>query len=138
MRLTRFTDNALRCLIALHRAGGQPLTTGAIARQMHMSEDHLSKVVQRLVQLGYVGTVRGRNGGVRLLQAPSAIVIGALIRATEDNLVLVECFDPVWNACPIAAVCKMAPALDQALNAFLTVLDGYTLADFALPPPVPG
>lgn len=135
MRLTRHTDNALRALIylALHR-GEEPSRIADIARRMGMSEDHLAKVIARLAPLGYVETIRGRVGGVRLARAPEAIVVGAVVRATEDNLALVECFDPETNRCPIAPACALAPALDEALAAFMAVLDRYTLADLTTKP----
>ncbi len=133
MRLTRFTDNALRCLIHLGLHEGETVTIADVARRMAMPEDHLVKVVQRLTALGHVQTVRGRHGGIRLARLPHAIGIGALVRDTEDNLDLVECFDPATNACPIAPACRLAPALDEALGAFLAVLDGYTLADMLVP-----
>ncbi|MBX3132459.1 MAG: Rrf2 family transcriptional regulator [Gemmatimonadaceae bacterium] len=135
MRLTRHSDNALRALIYLgiHSADG-PARITDIARRMGMSEDHLAKVVARLAQLGYVETLRGRDGGVRLAKAAEQIVVGAVVRATEDNLNLVECFDPETNQCPIAPACALAPALDEALTAFLQVLDRYTLADLIAKP----
>lgn len=135
MRLTRHTDNALRALIFLgiHR-GDAPARISDIARRMGMSEDHVAKVVARLAQLGYVETIRGRVGGVRLARAPEAINVGEVVRATEDNLNLVECFDPATNQCPIAPACALAPALDQALSAFFAVLDRYTLVDLTAKP----
>jgi Rrf2 family transcriptional regulator, nitric oxide-sensitive transcriptional repressor len=99
------------------------------ARKMGMSEDHLLKVVQRLSQLGYVKTIRGRNGGMKLAVKPETIVVGQVVRRTEDNMALVPCFDPTEVTCPIAAACGLAPALDEALQAFLTTLDRYTVAD---------
>jgi Rrf2 family nitric oxide-sensitive transcriptional repressor len=129
MRLTRFSDNALRCLIVLGLEPDQCITVHAIAMRMNMSHEHLVKIVQRLADLGYVETVRGRNGGVRLARAASDICIGELVRKTEENLTLVECFDPVSNTCPIAPVCTLSGVLHEALTAFLTVLDGKTLAD---------
>ena len=135
MRLTRHTDNALRALIYLGiNREEAPARITDIARRMGMSEDHLAKVVARLSQLGYVETLRGRDGGVRLAREPQAICIGEVVRATEDNLNLVECFDPETNQCPIAPACALAPALDEALKAFLAVLDGYTLADLVAKP----
>ena len=135
MRLTRHSDNALRALIYLgiHEAE-KPARITDIARRMGMSEDHLAKVIARLAQLGYVETLRGREGGVRLAKAAELIVVGEVIRATEDNLNLVECFDPSTNQCPIAPACALAPALDEALTAFFTVLDRYTLADLTARP----
>ncbi len=134
MHLTRFTDNALRCLTYLALHPGETETAGTIARRMALSEDHLVKVVQRLARLGYVETMRGRGGGVRLIQAPAAINIGTLVRQTEENFRLVECFDRELNHCPIAPSCAIAPALGEALEAFLAVLDRYTLEDFTKSP----
>jgi len=134
MHLTRFTDNALRCLTYLALHPGETETVGTIARRMALSEDHLVKVVQRLARLGYVETMRGRGGGVRLIKSPPEINIGAVIRQTEENFRLVECFDASLNACPIAPSCGLAPALDEALEAFLQVLDRYTLEDFTRSP----
>ncbi|MCC7002801.1 MAG: Rrf2 family transcriptional regulator [Gemmatimonadaceae bacterium] len=136
MRLTRHTDNALRALIylAIHHEDESPARITDIARRMGMSEEHLSKVVARLATLGFVDTLRGRVGGVRLAKPAEAISVGAVVRATEDNLNLVECFDPSTNQCPIAPACALAPALDEALTAFFTVLDKYTLADLAVKP----
>ncbi len=134
MRLTRFTDNALRCLVYLGLHREETATVADVARRMAMSEDHLLKVVQRLASLGYVQTIRGRHGGVRLAQTPADIRIGTVVRETEDNLNLVECFDAETNQCPIAPVCGLARALDEALTAFLAVLDTYTLQDFLAQP----
>ncbi len=135
MRLTRHTDNALRALIYLGiHADDAPARITDIARRMGMSEDHLAKVIARLSQLGYVDTIRGREGGARLARPAAEIVVGAVVRATEDNLNLVECFDPETNQCPIAPACALAPALDEALHAFLSVLDRYTLADLIAKP----
>lgn len=129
MRLTRHTDYALRTLqyLAMHGDGASRIED--IARRMGMPPDHVAKVVARLAALGYVATSRGRVGGVRLSRPADAIVIGDVVRATEDNLELVECFDPIRNGCPIAPACALAPALGAALDAFFDVLDRYTLAD---------
>lgn len=135
MRLTRHTDYALRALIYLGiHAQESPARIADISRRMGMSEDHLAKVVARLAQLGYVETLRGRDGGVRLAKGPALILVGEVVRATEDNLNLVECFDPATNQCPIAPACALAPALDVALQAFFAVLDRYTLADLVEKP----
>lgn len=128
MRLTRYTDNALRALIYIGLNDEAPARITDIARRMGMSEDHTAKVIARLAELDFVVTLRGRSGGVRLARPAAEINIGQVVRATEDNLNLVECFDPTHNQCPIAPACALAPALDEALTAFLTVLDRYTLA----------
>ncbi len=135
MRLTRFTDNALRCLMVLGLEPEACIPVHTIAVRMNMSHEHLVKIVQRLAELGYVETVRGRHGGVRLAVPARDISLGRLVRQTEDNLALVECFDPENNTCPIAPACLLAGMLDEALTAFLAVLDGYSLVDALKPGP---
>ncbi len=134
MRLTRHTDNALRSLIYLALHNDAPSRIADIARRMGMSEDHAAKVIARLAELGFVNTVRGRSGGARLARPAAQINIGQVVRATENNLELVECFDPSTNRCPIAPACVLARALEEALNAFLGVLDRYTLAELSAKP----
>lgn len=129
MRLTRFTDNALRCLMYLGTTGDRVVTVGEVASRMAMSEDHLLKVVRRLVELGYVSTVRGRRGGVRLAMEPTRIVVGEVVRATEDNVALVPCFTPGDDSCPLTGNCVLADSLDEALGAFFASLQRTTLAD---------
>lgn len=132
MKLTRFTDNALRCLIYLGQNPGRVVTVGEVSRRMLMSEDHLLKVVRRLVELGLVRTVRGRRGGVQLLRPAEDIVIADVVRATEDNLAIVPCFSPGDN-CPLSPTCELAGAFDRALAAFFGVLEKQTLADLLKP-----
>jgi Rrf2 family nitric oxide-sensitive transcriptional repressor len=128
MQLTRYSDYSLRVLIHL-AVTGRPLTTiEEIARAYGISHAHLTKVVQHLSALGLVETVRGRRGGLRLARAPDQVDVGQLIRNTEENLALVECFQPDGE-CPIKPACVLRQALDEALEAFLAVLDRYTLAD---------
>ncbi len=129
MRLTQFTDNALRCLTYLSLHEGESSTAREIAQRMGMSADHLVKVVQRLAQLGYVETSRGWKGGVRLVRPAAEIRVGDVVRHTEQSFALVECFGEGEIMCPIAPMCHLAPVLDEALQAFLAVLDRYTLAD---------
>lgn len=129
MRLTTYTDNALRTLtyLALHPQG--PVTVSEIADKMAMSEDHVFKVVAGLAADGYLETQRGRNGGVRLKRNADAIVVGKVVRDCEESFALVACFDPKADECPIAPACVLAGTLDQALGAFFAVLDKVTLAD---------
>ena len=133
MRLTRFSDNALRCLMYLGLQPDRTPTVGEIARGMAISEDHLLKVVKRLVRLGYVRSIRGRNGGLELAMSPEAIMVSEVVRATEDNLTIVPCFNPATNTCPVAPACVLAGALDEALGAFFAVLEHYSLADLLRP-----
>jgi Rrf2 family protein len=132
MRLTRFTDNALRCLLYLAEQPTRVATVNEIATTMGMSPDHLLKVIKRLVELDYVRTLRGRNGGVQLATDAATITVADVVRATEDNLELVPCFDEATaSACPIAYRCGMAPALSEALGAFFEVLSRYSIAELS-------
>ena len=129
MQLTQFSDYSLRVLIYLGLRGEQLATIEEIAGAYGISESHLTKVAHKLGQLGVIETVRGRKGGMRLADDPARINIGATIRLTETNRIIVECFDAEHNTCPIAPVCALAGVLGEALAAFLAVLDRYTLAD---------
>lgn len=124
MRLTRYTDYAMRVLLYLGTRGDDLCSIADIARAYDISQNHLMKVVNDLVNAGYLQSVRGRGGGIRLAKAPDAINIGALVRHTEDDLQLVEC-----GSCLIAPACGMTGVLDEALLAFLHVLDRHSLAD---------
>lgn len=124
MRLTRYTDYAMRVLLYLGARPERLCPIAEIARAYAISQNHLMKVVNDLVNAGYLESVRGRAGGVRLARPASEINVGALIRHTEDDFDLVCCGD-----CVIAPACGLTGALDEALDAFLAVLDGYTLAD---------
>src|SRR5262249_27691064 len=95
-----------------------------ISRGYGISQNHLMKVVHGLGRLGYVASARGRAGGIRLAKPAHEIVIGKVIRETEDNFDLVDC-----QRCVISSACGFSGALDEALAAFMAVLDGYTLAD---------
>ena len=124
MRLTRYTDFALRVLLYLGREPGRLASIAEISRAYGVSQSHLMKVVSDLVGAGYVESVRGRSGGIRLARPPAEIMIGSLVRHTELDLELVEC-----GACLIAPACGLTSMFDEALAAFLAVLDGYSLAD---------
>lgn len=129
MQLTRYSDYSLRVLIYLALAPERLATIEGIARSYGVSEGHLKKVVHQLGLRGYVETVRGRGGGLRLARPADEIRIGEVVRATEENLALVECMDPATSDCVIESACGLRPVLREALAAFLAVLDGYTLAD---------
>jgi Rrf2 family nitric oxide-sensitive transcriptional repressor len=100
-----------------------------VSRAYGVSRAHLVKVVQRLTELGVVTSTRGRGGGLRLGKAPEDIDLGALVRATEPHLDLVECFDAKTNTCPIDRACGLKGILVGAQRAFLSALDGRTLAE---------
>ncbi|MCE8017095.1 Rrf2 family transcriptional regulator [Halomonas sp. MCCC 1A17488] len=128
MHLTRYTDYALRVLIYLAVKGEERSTIHEIAESFGVSRNHLMKVVQDLSHRGYITTIRGKNGGLLLNRAPEEITLGALVRATEHELGLVECFRDS-NDCVITPACRLKPILNEAMDAFMGVLDQYTLAD---------
>ena len=124
MKLTRYTDYSLRVLLYLGAKGDRLSSIADIARAYAISQNHLMKVVNNLVQTGYVSSVRGRLGGIRLARDPAEINIGALVRQTEDGFKLVDCAN-----CIISPVCVLNGALDEAVDAFMAVLNRYSLAD---------
>lgn len=128
MHITRYTDYSLRVLIYLAEQGDRLATIQEIADSYEISKNHLMKVVHQLNKKGYIETVRGKKGGMRLHMAPNEINIGVLVRETEQDLSIVECFS-TKNACKIAPVCGLKGMFSQALKAFLDTLDKYTLAD---------
>ena len=134
MQMTQFSDYAVRTLMYCALKPGQVCRVRDVAGAYGISEHHLMKVVQTLGQLGLIETLRGRGGGIRLARDPHDIVIGEVLRVTETNLNLVECFDGGTNTCPISPACRFKRALARALEAFFLVLDGYTLADFLIQP----
>jgi len=129
MRLTRYTDYALRVLIYLGARPDALCSIAEISRAYDISQNHLMKVVNDLVNAGYLASARGRFGGIRLARPPAEINVGAVIRHTEDGFDLVDCSD-----CVIAPACGLTGALRQALAAFLAVLDDYALADLIMKP----
>jgi len=131
MRLTTFSDYSFRVLIYLGSAPGGLATIGEISTAYGISGNHLMKVVHRLGQLGYIETVRGKGGGMRLARPPAEVNVGAVLRATEDGFDLVECMD--GGDCRITRACVLRHALTEARGAFLRVLDGYTLAQLLEP-----
>lgn len=129
MQLTTFTDFTLRTLIYLAVEEGRRATIPEIAAAYGIAENHLTKVVLLLGQAGDVATVRGRGGGLRLARPASEINIGAVVRRTEPGLALAPCLGT--GSCVIMPACGLKPVLAEALDAFLGVLDRYTLADLA-------
>ena len=133
MRLTTFTDYCLRVLMHVGAKPDGLVTIDEVAESYGISRNHLMKVVFRLGQLGYLETVRGKGGGMRLAVPPERINLGTLVRETEEDLALVECFQGGGRRCRVEPVCVLRDALGKALSAFLAVLDGYTLADLLKP-----
>jgi Rrf2 family nitric oxide-sensitive transcriptional repressor len=128
MRLTAFSDYALRVLIYLSLKTDRKSTIREISDRYGISKNHLMKVVSLLTRAGFVDSTRGPGGGLALAQAPQDIRVGDVIRQTEDDLALVECFRQD-NRCVITPVCELVGMIDEALKAFVDVLDRYTLAD---------
>ena len=124
MQLTRHTDYALRVLLHLAEHPDRLSSIHEIATLHGISRNHLMKVVNEIVKCGYVESVRGRNGGIRLARPATEINVGALIRHTEDDFDLVGC-----GSCIIASACGLTSILDEALQAFMGVLGAYSLAD---------
>ena len=132
MRLTLHTDFALRVLIHVGLNGRKLTTIKDIARTFGISKTHLMKVVNDLSQKGYLDTVRGRNGGSRLMREPRDINIGQVVRDIENQLDVLGCLERS-GYCPIQRVCVLRGALRNATEAFLAVLDAHTLADLIKP-----
>lgn len=128
MRLTDYTDYSLRTLMYLGLNRDRLVTIQDIADVYDISKNHLMKVVHQLGLAGLVETVRGRNGGLRLKMEPEDINLGAVVRGTEPDFTMVECFDRKSNACILAQNCELQGVLRQATSAYLKVLDDVTLA----------
>lgn len=129
MRLTLHTDYALRVLMYLALRPGRLSTIQTIADAYGISKNHLMKVSQQLGRNGYVKTIRGRTGGLELAHEPEDINIGAVVRLMEEDFQIVECFTTGKSNCIITRSCGLSGILHTALDAWLAVLDQYTLAD---------
>jgi Rrf2 family nitric oxide-sensitive transcriptional repressor len=132
--MTQFSNFAIRVLMYAALNGDDPAAVPEIAKAYGASFNHMKKAAAKLCRLGYMRSVRGRVGGVMLARRPEEIGIGEVIRATEGNLALVECFDPSTNTCPLEPACVLRRALYEAVDAFFATLDRYTLADLVRHP----
>ena len=132
MRLTLWTDYALRTLIYVGAKGGRLATIAEIAECFDISKTHLMKVVNRLGRQGYIETIRGKGGGIRLARSPAEIRVGAVVRETEDDLAVMGCLAET-GFCRIEGCCVLRRALHEATLAFLNILDGYSLSDLLAP-----
>ncbi len=126
MQLTRHSDYSLRVLIYLALNPEKLSTISEISTIFNVSRNHLVKVVHQLSTLGYINTIRGQGGGIELAQLAKDIYVGSVIRKTENNLDVINCLQPL---CPVVPACQLKVALNEATEAFLTVLDSYTIAD---------
>lgn len=131
MRLTNFTNYALRMLQYAAIRGDKISRVPDIAAIHRASVHHMIKVASLLGREGYLETIRGRSGGVRLAKPPEAITVGEIVRITEAPLELAECFNPETNTCPLIGACNLSRTWHRALEAFLEVLDNVTIADIA-------
>jgi Rrf2 family nitric oxide-sensitive transcriptional repressor len=135
MRLSEYTDYTLRVLMYCAAHPQTLVTIGELAEHHGLSKNHLMKVVNDLARQGLLETTRGRGGGLRLLKPPEAIRIGDLVRASETDFRLVECFDPRTNVCTLTPSCRLKHLFDAALQAYFRELDGATLADMVASDP---
>ena len=134
MRLTNYTDYPLRVLIYLAvKKEEEKSTITEITEAYQISRNHLTKVIHQLGQIGLIETTRGRGGGIVLAKRPSEIIIGDVVRETEEDFRMVECFSPD-NNCVITPACSLRHVLNEALLAYMAVLDKYTLADIVKEP----
>jgi Rrf2 family transcriptional regulator, nitric oxide-sensitive transcriptional repressor len=133
VRLTVYTDYALRVLMFLALKEDRLATIAEIAESYDISRNHLMKVAHQLGVAGYVETVRGRGGGLRLAKPIEAIGLGEVVRYTEPDMAIVSCFEPIDAPCAIRPACVLRRALKKAREAFVEVLDGYTLEDLVQP-----
>jgi len=131
MQLTKFSDYALRILMFADSAGDRLVTIDQMSTSYQISRAHLTKVVNRLTRSEFLIAVRGRSGGLKLAKHPTEIRIGDVVRATEADFDVVECFGS-GSVCVISGRCKLAGVMAQARDRFLATLDDYTLADIAL------
>jgi Rrf2 family transcriptional regulator, nitric oxide-sensitive transcriptional repressor len=129
MHLTSHTDFALRTLLVLALCAPEKVTTSEICGAFEISENHLAKVIQHLARLGYVETIRGKEGGVRLARPPQGINLGTAVRELESELGVVPCLRAGGEECFITPVCSLKPILKDATETFLKHLDQFTLAD---------
>jgi Rrf2 family nitric oxide-sensitive transcriptional repressor len=133
MRITQHSDYALRVLIYAGGNAGRLVTIAEIATRFDVSRTHLMKVVNQLVRTGFLTGQRGKGGGLRLARPADQIRVGDVLRATEPEMRLVECFGQP-DACLLDPGCRLKHALEEALAAFLAALDRYTLAELVASP----
>ncbi|EJF81849.1 iron-responsive transcriptional regulator RirA [Bartonella doshiae] len=129
MRLTKQTNYALRMLMYCAENQGSLSRIPEIAKAYAVSEFFLFKILQPLVEAGFIQTVRGRNGGVKLAKPAAEISVADVVKVTEDNFSIAECFDTTESNCPLVGFCSLNITLKKALNAFFDVLSMTSLAD---------
>lgn len=133
MRLTDYTDYSLRVLMYCAIQPERSVTIAELAQSHGVSKNHLMKVVNDLARQGFLQTTRGRGGGLRLLKPANEIRIGDVVRLTETDFRMVECFDASFNACTLTGNCQLRQVFKTALASYLAELDKVTLADITAP-----
>lgn len=136
MRLTDYTDYTLRVLMFCAMHPERSVTIAELAEIHQVSKNHLMKIVNDLARQGLLQTTRGRGGGLRLLKAAADIRIGDVVRQSETDFRLVECFDANHNSCTLTAHCQLKKVFRTALKSYFTELDKVTLADITAPAPL--
>ncbi|MCC2111415.1 MAG: Rrf2 family transcriptional regulator [Hyphomicrobiales bacterium] len=129
MRLNVQTDYALRLLMHLAVNGDQLSTIAGIAKHYGISKNHLMKVAQSLAREGFIETVRGRSGGLRLARGQDEITVGEVVRKIETDFALVQCLQGADGMCLITPACRLTHVLTRATEAFLRELDQHSIAD---------
>ena len=132
MRLTKQTNYAIRIMMYCAANPGRLSQIPEIANAYGLSEMFLFKILQPLTKNGLIESIRGRNGGVRLTRAANEIRLSEVVRVTEDNFDMAECFRDEGTDCPLVDSCELNSALREALGAFFMVLDKYTIEDLAI------
>ena len=132
MRLAEYTDYTLRVLMYCAARPQQLVTISELAEHHRVSRNHLMKIVTDLGRQGVLKTARGRGGGLRLLKRPEQIRIGDVVRASETDFRLVECFDAGTNLCTLTPACRLKHVFGDALRAYFETLDTATLADVSV------
>jgi Rrf2 family transcriptional regulator, nitric oxide-sensitive transcriptional repressor len=131
MQLTTHTDYALRLLLFVMSQAPRKVTTREVADAFGISLHHLTKVAKSLTRAGWLVSARGSGGGLQLAQHTPDVSVGEIVRYTETNCDLAECFSKQSNTCPLTTVCRLKGVLHRAQHAFFTVLNGVTLREIA-------
>lgn len=131
MRLTSYTNYALRTLQLAELRGPNLVRVDDVVRVHKLARPHIVKIVHELGREGFLITVRGRNGGFKLARPADQITVGEVVRVTEGPLELVECFNPENNTCPLIGICVLSRKIQEATRAFMAILDDLTIADIA-------
>ncbi len=129
MRLTKRSNISMRVLMFCGVNDGRLVTKSDIAEACNTSENHLAQVINRLAQLKFLYTQRGRNGGMRLARPMDQIMVGEVFRAIESGVPITECFADAENTCPLIDACRLRDVIAKATEAFYALMDNVSLAD---------